>query len=124
MEGTDFIGYRVGGDEFSVVLKDCDIDMVKNFADRIARMADSINRGGIKTSMSIGYAKFDAEKDRNFSMTMERADAMMYENKRLYYKTKNLKKTRRINKITSDKLYLFRGYFLCDFTLLFLKIII
>ena len=30
MEGTDFIGYRVGGDEFSVVLKDCDIDMVKN----------------------------------------------------------------------------------------------
>lgn len=92
MEGTDFIGYRVGGDEFSVVLKDCDIDMVKNFADRIARMADSINRGGIKTSMSIGYAKFNAEKDRNFSMTMERADAMMYENKRLYYKTKNLKK--------------------------------
>ena len=52
----------------------------------------SINRGGIKTSMSIGYAKFDAEKDRNFSMTMERADAMMYENKRLYYKTKNLKR--------------------------------
>ena len=92
MEGTDFIGYRVGGDEFSVVLKDCDIDMIKNFADRIARMADSINRGGIKTSMSIGYAKFDAEKDRNFSMTMERADAMMYENKRLYYKTKNLKR--------------------------------
>lgn len=92
MEGTEFIGYRVGGDEFSVVLKDCDIDTVKNFADRIARMADSINRGGIKTSMSIGYAKFDAEKDRNFSMTMERADAMMYENKRLYYKTKNLKR--------------------------------
>lgn len=92
MEGTDFIGYRVGGDEFSVVLKDCDIDMVKNFADRIARMADSINRGGIKTSMSIGYAKFNAEKDRNFSMTMERADAMMYENKRLYYKNKNLKR--------------------------------
>lgn len=92
MEGTDFIGYRVGGDEFSVVLKNCDIDMVKNFADRIARMADSINRGGIKTSMSIGYAKFDAEKDRNFSMTMERADAMMYENKRLYYKNKNLKR--------------------------------
>ena len=92
MEGTDFIGYRVGGDEFSVVLKDCDIDMVKNFADRIARMADSINCGGIKTSMSIGYAKFNAEKDRNFSMTMERADAMMYENKRLYYKTKNLKR--------------------------------
>ena len=92
MEGTDFISYRVGGDEFSVVLKDCDIDMVKNFADRIARMADSINRGRIKTSMSIGYAKFNAEKDRNFSMTMERADAMMYENKRLYYKTKNLKR--------------------------------
>ena len=92
MEGTEFIGYRVGGDEFSVVLKDCDMDTVKNFADRVARMADGINRGGIKTSMSIGYAKFDAEKDRNFSMTMERADAMMYENKRLYYKMKNLKR--------------------------------
>ena len=50
----------------SILIKD-DIDMIKNFADRIARMADSINRGGIKTSMSIGYAKFDAEKGRNFS---------------------------------------------------------
>ena len=88
--GADAIRKAMEGT--SVVLKDCDIDMIKNFADRIARMADSINRGGIKTSMSIGYAKFDAEKDRNFSMTMERADAMMYENKRLYYKTKNLKR--------------------------------
>lgn len=92
MEGTDFIGYRVGGDEFSVVMKDCDIDTVKKFAEKIERMAESINRGEIKTSMSIGYAKFDAKKDRNFSMTIERADAMMYENKRLYYKTKKLKK--------------------------------
>lgn len=87
MEGTGYIGYRIGGDEFSVILKDCDIDEIKAFVERINEETDKNNQlSGIMVSMSIGYAKFDKDKDRNFSMTIERSDAMMYENKRLYYR--------------------------------------
>ena len=91
MEGTDFIGYRVGGDEFSVVLKDCDIDMVKNFADRIARMAKTVLIAEELRLLCQSVMPSLTREKTETSMTMERADAMMYENKRLYYKTKNLK---------------------------------
>lgn len=90
MEGTDFIGYRVGGDEFSIIGKDKSLEDVKSFVDNINKLIDEGNKTrGMLLTMSIGYAKFDKEKDRNFSMTIERSDAMMYENKRLYYKMKN-----------------------------------
>lgn len=90
MQGTSYIGYRIGGDEFAVVMKDAAMEDIKDFVDRVKEESEKINKNsGLKISMSIGYAKFDEEKDRNFSMTMERSDAMMYENKRLYYKEKN-----------------------------------
>ena len=58
---------------------------------KINELIDEGNKtSGMTLTMSIGYAKFDAEKDRNFSMTIERSDAMMYENKRMYYKMKNM----------------------------------
>ena len=106
---------------FSVVLKGCDIDMVKNFADRIARMADSINRGELNF-YNIQFTKFNAEKDRNFlydNGTYRRND--VYQKLSVCITKQNLKKTRRINKITSDKSYLFRLFY-CG-TLLFLIII-
>ena len=97
MEGTDFIGYRVGGDEFSVILTGTTCQDSASRIEAFTFIPRSFKYNGIDHPFHIslgyaGYAKFDAEKDRNFSMTMERADAMMYENKRLYYKTKNLKR--------------------------------
>ncbi|MCD8181321.1 MAG: GGDEF domain-containing protein [Firmicutes bacterium] len=90
MEGTDFIAYRIGGDEFSIIGKDKSMDEIKSFVEKINANIDEENKGrGMPITMSIGYAKFDKDKDRNFSMTIERSDAMMYENKRLYYKMKN-----------------------------------
>ncbi len=90
MKDTAHIGYRMGGDEFAVVMKDVEIEDIKAFVERLNKETEDINKNsGLTVSMSVGYAKFDKDKDRNFSMTMERSDAMMYENKRLYYKEKN-----------------------------------
>lgn len=90
MKGTSHVGYRMGGDEFAVVMKDVEIEDIKNFIERVNQETENVNKNsGLMVSMSIGYAKFNKDKDRNFSMTMERSDAMMYENKRLYYKEKN-----------------------------------
>lgn len=91
MEDTDFIGYRVGGDEFTIVAKDKTTEEIKEFIEKVNNLIDEGNKtNGMTLTMSIGYAKFDKEKDRNFSMTIERSDAMMYENKRMYYKMKNM----------------------------------
>lgn len=92
MKDTEFIGYRVGGDEFSVIVKDKSIDEIKEFIAKVNALVEEGNKtSGMMLTMSIGYAKFDGEKDRNFSMTIERSDAMMYANKRMYYKMKSLK---------------------------------
>ncbi len=91
MQDTDFIGYRVGGDEFSIIVKDKTIDEIKEFIKGVEERIDEGNKSnGMTLTMSIGYANFDKEKDRNFSATIERSDTMMYENKRLYYRKKNL----------------------------------
>lgn len=90
MKDTTYIGYRIGGDEFSIIMKDVSEDDIKVFVERVNEETELINqKSGLKVSMSIGYAKFDSDKDRNFSATIERSDTMMYENKRLYYQEKN-----------------------------------
>ncbi len=90
-ENEGFIAYRVGGDEFTIIVKDRTIEEIKAFIAKIEELIDEGNKSsGMTLTMSIGYAKFDKEIDRNFSMTIERSDSMMYENKRMYYKMKNL----------------------------------
>lgn len=90
MVGTDFIGYRIGGDEFSILMKDKTVEEIKQFVQRIDEETEEINKNsGMQVTMSIGYAKFDKDRDRNFSDTIERSDTMMYENKRHYYRMKN-----------------------------------
>jgi diguanylate cyclase (GGDEF)-like protein len=89
--GTDFIPYRIGGDEFSIIVKDRSVSDLQALVDKIEFLITEGNKSfGMPLTMAIGYAKFDKELDRNFSMTIERSDAMMYENKRLFYKKKNM----------------------------------
>lgn len=90
MAGTDFVGYRVGGDEFSIISKDKSLEEINDMVLLIEKKTEESNvNNGMILTMSIGFAKFDKDRDRNFSMTIERSDAMMYENKRQYYKKKN-----------------------------------
>lgn len=89
INGRDYVAYRIGGDEFFIILKDCSIEEIWRLTEEIKDQTEEHNKkSGLRISMSIGYAKFDKEKDRNFSMTIERSDAMMYNNKRLYYSNK------------------------------------
>ncbi len=91
LDGTGCIVYRIGGDEFSVFVKDASLEDIKALASRIQEKTDEHReKTGSTLTMSIGYAKFDPEEDRNFAKTIERSDNMMYENKRMFYLKKNM----------------------------------
>lgn len=92
LEGTGCIIYRIGGDEFSVFIKDGTIDYIKELADKIAeKTLKNQQETGSTLTMAVGYAKFDPDKDRNFAQTIARSDDMMYNNKRMFYQKKNMK---------------------------------
>lgn len=91
-QNDDAACYRIGGDEFIIILKDKSLKDLEELAKRIDEEIEKNNEGknGIRLSMSIGSAQFDSEQDRNFSTTIERSDKIMYENKRMYYQKKNM----------------------------------
>jgi diguanylate cyclase (GGDEF)-like protein len=72
--------FRIGGDEFVVILEG------RDFEDRSAIMAD-INReiegniGSNKVVASLGLAEYDPENDGSFHEVFKRADGLMYERK-------------------------------------------
>ena len=74
--------YRVGGDEFVAVLTGRDYivreELVKLLHDRSVR---NIETGD--AVVSGGMSDFDPEKDTNFHAVFERADTLMYEEKKL-----------------------------------------
>lgn len=92
LEGTGCIIYRIGGDEFAVFIKDGTIEQIKEMVSRIdEKTIENQQKTGSTLTMSIGYAKFDSNEDRNFAHTIERSDNMMYNNKRMFYMKKNMK---------------------------------
>ncbi len=84
------IVYRIGGDEFAIILHDAsnsDIDkLIKAINENTAKANET--GGSIQISMSMGHAMFNRNIDRNFSGTFQRADTMMYNVKHEYYKEK------------------------------------
>lgn len=80
-----FIAYRTGGDEFAIVALNATEELVRQYVEDISYVFDKIKPDlDINLSMSIGWAIFDAEHDKNISDTYTRADAEMYANKRKY----------------------------------------
>ena len=81
--------FRIGGDEFCVILKKRDLEDVNRlfevFDSECARTYIEIDKNNIKIPISIakGYAEFDPTKDTQFADVFERADCEMYANKRL-----------------------------------------
>lgn len=82
--------YRIGGDEFVIIMQDASYADINKLIDNINANIDKANEtgGSIQLSMSIGHAMFEKSVDRNFSNTMQRADTMMYNVKREYYRKK------------------------------------
>ena len=72
--------FRVGGDEFVVILKGSDFEsrdeLEKRFMDIATRNAEEH-----KVVVACGIAVFDKMHDKNVSAVFERADALMYKNK-------------------------------------------
>lgn len=76
--------YRIGGDEFCVILEGADdIDIPKKI-DQLNEMQEECNRmfAEMKINIAYGYAVFDYEKDSNIEDTCKRADEKMYRNKK------------------------------------------
>ena len=73
--------YRVGGDEFLVILQGEDFQN----RDYLHKMLTSLNYAqtvGRKVVIASGMADFDPEKDASLADVVSRADAKMYENKK------------------------------------------
>ena len=71
--------YRVGGDEFVIILKDVEKEKIDKYIDNIHRKA-KLN----DVSFAVGYAMSNNAKDIEKLLT--EADAKMYEDKRKFYK--------------------------------------
>jgi len=69
--------FRVGGDEFVVLLEGRDFESKDEIMKNINKeIEENIGRG--KVVISLGLAKFDRESDASFHEVFKRADGLMY----------------------------------------------
>ena len=78
--------FRIGGDEFLVVLRNKDLveweKLFEKFETRCKTTFIEKENAKIPVSIACGFAKFDFEEDSCFADVFKRADDAMYENKR------------------------------------------
>ena len=78
--------FRIGGDEFLVILQNRDLDdlqeLLKKFDEECFNEIVTTDKENIPVSIAKGFARFDSKKDTNFIDVFNRADDAMYENKR------------------------------------------
>ncbi|MBQ7453595.1 MAG: GGDEF domain-containing protein [Selenomonadaceae bacterium] len=78
--------YRVGGDEFVVILENDKVDLCKYFvtqfnAEMTRKNSNASAEPWEKVSAAIGVSFYEAGVDKNAEEVFKRADAQMYENK-------------------------------------------
>ncbi|MBO4429670.1 MAG: diguanylate cyclase [Clostridia bacterium] len=78
--------FRIGGDEFSIILRNEDYekrdDLVDEFEKASFNINDATNNVWEQVHISMGIAVYDPENDRAVIDVVRRADKVMYENKR------------------------------------------
>ena len=78
--------FRIGGDEFLVILQNRDLEEYKELLEKFD--TECLNeliitdKESIPVSVAKGFARYSSEKDKNFVDVFNRADDAMYENKR------------------------------------------
>ena len=82
--------FRIGGDEFSVILRNDDYQnrdaLVRQFEKAKAEINASAVNKWEQAHLSMGIAVFDPRSDRTVNDVLRRADETMYENKRIQKK--------------------------------------
>ncbi|MBO4882190.1 MAG: GGDEF domain-containing protein, partial [Lachnospiraceae bacterium] len=77
--------FRIGGDEFVVILNKTGAE-IERLIDGFIKRYDDLGAADKKRPiMSVGYAEHDPKTDNFYCDTFERADKRMYENKKAYY---------------------------------------
>ncbi len=78
--------FRIGGDEFLVILQNRDLEdleeLIKKFDEECLNETVATDKENIPVSIAKGFARYDSGKDLNFIDVFNRADDAMYENKR------------------------------------------
>ena len=78
--------YRIGGDEFAVILQNDDYknreELARYFKEKSAEICAFANGEWEKVRLAMGIAVYDAKTDRTVNDVIRRADSLMYENKR------------------------------------------
>mgnify|MGYP000882286847 CR=1 FL=1 len=75
--------YRIGGDEFSIIIKDGDIDNINQIIEQVKQEVTLIAEDRVYDfSVSFGFATYDAVLDKDIYATAARADQQMYKDKR------------------------------------------
>ncbi|MBO4910556.1 MAG: diguanylate cyclase [Lachnospiraceae bacterium] len=78
--------YRIGGDEFVIIGKDPDYSgRISDLKTKIKSLRSEID--DLPASVSAGFSVFDEEKDKEYSDVFNRADKLMYEDKKKFYQT-------------------------------------
>ena len=82
--------FRIGGDEFIVILNTVSEDEIKDGLLRLEKRLAEVNQNerpyGRPLSISVGYAIYIPDEDKECREVFHRADKMMYDNKAEYYK--------------------------------------
>ena len=77
--------FRIGGDEFAVILKDEDYCSIESLMEQFDRIADEINASADEpweqVLISKGFTAFDPSCDHTVYEVIQRADRLMYGNK-------------------------------------------
>ena len=71
--------FRVGGDEFAVILIDEEMSNIDDMMGQIAKH-NELNKAAGEVVIACGMSRYEAG-DSNMEMVFERADAQMYQNK-------------------------------------------
>lgn len=74
------LAVRMGGDEFLVILPECELQSVSNLVRRLGTLKIDLRGSEIEVASAAGWAAY--EKGETAQRLMERADKALYENKR------------------------------------------
>ena len=79
--------FRIGGDEFSVILQNSDYeqrdDLAQQFSDSMAEISAAATDEWREVHVAFGIAVYDEQVDQAVNDVLLRADELMYENKRI-----------------------------------------